>query len=96
MIGKIVHESVAYVDTTMLFGLIHQLKREITLVDQVSMIECFIILKPLRDKLGTYQMVPCSKCDYKCGAMKQLTKILEENVHPFLMGLNAQKFQVVH
>ena len=111
VIDKNLHGSVAYADTARAIWVdleerysqgnsirIHQLKREITPVSQgnLTMTEYFTKMKELWDELGTYQIMPRCTCNYKCGAAKGVTKIVEEEkVHQFHMGLNSTKYKLI-
>lgn len=107
VIDKNLHGSVAYADTARAIWVdlderysqgnsirIHQLKREITLVNQgnLTVTEYFTKLTELWDELGTHQIMPSCTC----GAAKGVNKMLEEEkVHQFLMGLNSTIYKSI-
>jgi len=111
VIDKILHGSVTYADTAHAIWAdlkerysqgnsirIHQLKWEITLVEQgsLSVTEYFTKLKALWDELGTYQVMPRCTCNCKCGAVKEAARIFkEEKSHKFLMSLDPTKYNTV-
>uniref|UniRef100_A0A7C9AQ24 Uncharacterized protein n=1 Tax=Opuntia streptacantha TaxID=393608 RepID=A0A7C9AQ24_OPUST len=111
VIDKNLHGSVAYAETAHAIWTdleecnsqgnsirIHQLKREITLVEQgsLSVTDYFTKLKSFWDELGTYQVMPRCTCGCKCRATKEIARIMEEEIaHKFLMGLDPMKYNTV-
>ena len=107
VIDKNLHEFVAYVETAkdLRYGMkdsysksnemcIHQLKRDITLVNQGNqhVIDCFTTLKTLWDELNAYLTIMNCNCSKEFNFNKYFE---EEHVHQFLMGLDTKRFGIV-